>query len=246
VIPALSTRARVIAPDMLGFGYTSAAPDMKLDLDAWVDQLVGLLDALELDAVSVVGNSFGGGVALALAARHPKRVARLVLMGAVGLSFPLTNALNKVWGYQPSLPAMQELLRLFVYDHSSLTDDLARMRHAASIRADVQTRFEKLFPEPRQQGIEMLAQTEATLRGLQQPTLVIHGRNDQVIPLALSERMAQLIPHADLHVFNNCGHWVQIERQRDFVALVSDFLLNPDLWPDRSSRLTVSAPNPSR
>jgi 2-hydroxymuconate-semialdehyde hydrolase len=225
VIPGLSEHARVIAPDMLGFGYTQCSLKEPLDLDAWVAQIVTLLDALDIDSLSIVGNSFGGAVALAFAVKYPHRVQRLVLMGAVGISFPLTDGLNKVWGYRPSLGAMEELLRVFAFDHSIITNDLVAMRYAASIRDDVQTRFAQLFPEPRQQGIDMLAQDEATIRKLQIPTLLVHGREDKVIPLAMSLRMAELLPNADLHVFAKCGHWVQIERQQAFLKLVSDFLL---------------------
>ncbi|MCM2320030.1 MAG: alpha/beta fold hydrolase [Pseudomonas sp.] len=224
VIPALAERARVIAPDMLGFGYTRCPMDRPLDPDAWVAQLVGLLDALDIPKVSVVGNSFGGAIALAFALRHPERVRRLVLMGAAGLSFPLTDGLDKVWGYQPSLEAMRELMKVFAFDHSIITDDLVRMRFEASIRDDVQSRFAQLFPAPRQQGIEMLAVDEAALRQLPQPTLIIHGRDDQVIPLETSERLIRLIPHAQLHVFGECGHWVQIEQAAAFSRLLIDFL----------------------
>ncbi|MDN6875355.1 alpha/beta fold hydrolase [Pseudomonas citronellolis] len=226
VIPELSARARVIAPDMLGFGYTQCPAGRRLDPDAWVKQLTGLLDALDIASVSVVGNSFGGAIALALAQRHPQRVKRLVLMGSAGLSFPITEGLEKVWGYQPSLQAMGELMGVFAYDHSLINDDLVRMRYEASIRDDVQSRFAQLFPAPRQQGVEMLAVPEAALRELPQQTLLIHGRDDRVIPLEVSERLLRLIPHAQLHVFGECGHWVQIERARDFTRLLIDFLTN--------------------
>ena len=226
VIPELSARARVIAPDMIGFGYTQCPAGRRLDPDAWVNQLTGLLDALDIATVSVVGNSFGGAIALALAQRHPQRVKRLVLMGSAGLSFPITEGLEKVWGYQPSLQAMGELMEVFAYDHSLINDDLVRMRYEASIRDDVQSRFAQLFPAPRQQGVEMLALPEAALRELPQQTLLIHGRDDRVIPLEVSERLLRLIPHAQLHVFGECGHWVQIERARDFTRLLIDFLTN--------------------
>lgn len=225
VIPELSARARVIAPDMLGFGYTQCPAGRRLDPEAWVNQLTGLLDALDIASVSVVGNSFGGAIALALAQRHPQRVKRLVLMGSAGLSFPITEGLEKVWGYQPSLQAMGELMEVFAYDHSLINDDLVRMRYEASIRDDVQSRFAQLFPAPRQQGVEMLALPEAALRELPQQTLLIHGRDDRVIPLEVSERLLRLIPHAQLHVFGECGHWVQIERAGEFIRLLMDFLI---------------------
>ncbi|MDF3936199.1 alpha/beta fold hydrolase [Pseudomonas citronellolis] len=225
VLPVLAQHARVLAPDMLGFGYTRCPRDLVLDPDAWVAQLVGLLDALGIQSVSVVGNSFGGAIALALAQRYPQRVRKLVLMGAVGLSFPISAGLEKVWGYQPSLQAMRELMGVFAYNRCLITDDLVAMRYQASIRDDVQERFSRLFPAPRQRGVDMLALPEAALRELRQDTLIIHGRDDQVIPLEVSERLLRLIPHAQLHVFGECGHWVQIERAESFARLVSDFLL---------------------
>lgn len=228
VIPVLSQHARVVAPDMLGFGYTSCPPDMPLNVDAWVKQLTDLLDALDLPRVSVVGNSFGGAIALALAHRHPERVKRLVLMGAVGVSFPISEGLDKVWGYQPSLEAMRELIGIFAYDQSIVTEDLVRMRYEASTRADVQQRFSALFPAPRQRGVDMLALPADALRGINQRTLIIHGRDDRVIPLEVSEQLLRLIPHADMHVFGECGHWVQIEKAAAFTRLISDFLLGND------------------
>ncbi|MCQ4324245.1 2-hydroxy-6-oxo-2,4-heptadienoate hydrolase [Stutzerimonas stutzeri] len=227
VIPALSRNARVIAPDMLGFGYTTCPGDWKLDPTAWVRSLVGLLDALDVPQVSIVGNSFGGAIALAFAKAYPQRVRRLVLMGAAGLPFPITEGLEKVWGYQPSLQAMRELMEVFAYDHGLINDDLVRMRYEASIRDDVQTRFAQLFPAPRQQGVEMLALAEDALRALPHETLLVHGRDDKVIPLEVSERMLRLIPHAQLHVFGECGHWVQIEKAPAFVRLLTDFLIDP-------------------
>lgn len=225
VIPVLSKQARVIAPDMLGFGYTSCPADLKLEPATWVDSLVGLLDALDIQRVSIVGNSFGGAIALAFANAYPDRVNQLVLMGAAGLSFPITEGLDKVWGYQPSVQAMRDLMEVFNFDHSIINDDLVQMRYEASIRDDVQTRFEQLFPEPRQQGVEMLALQEDELRALPHRTLLIHGRDDQVIPLELSERMVRLIPRAQLHVFGQCGHWVQIEKANEFIRLIVDFLV---------------------
>ena len=225
VIPVLAQRARVVAPDMLGFGYSICPSSMALNVDTWVKQLTDLLDALDLPEVSVVGNSFGGAIALALAHRHPERVKRLVLMGAVGVSFPISEGLEKVWGYQPSLDAMRELIGVFAFDQKIVTPELVKMRYEASTRADVQERFAALFPPPRQRGVDMLALPESALRGITQQTLIIHGRDDRVIPLEVSERLVRLIPHSDLHVFGECGHWVQIEKAAAFTRLISDFLL---------------------
>lgn len=223
IIPELSKSARIIAPDMLGFGYSKCSDSMKLDTKAWVESLIGLLDALKIDRVSIVGNSFGGAIALAFANTYPTRADKLVLMGAAGLSFPITDGLDKVWGYQPSVQAMRGLMEVFAYDHSIINDDLVKMRYEASIRDDVQTRFAQLFPEPRQAGIEMLAVSEDDIRALPHNTLIIHGRDDLVIPLEVSERLLRLIPKSQLHVFGECGHWVQIEKAKAFTQLLVNF-----------------------
>ena len=73
-IPALAKVMRVVAPDILGFGYTEPRPGATYDLETWRAHLLGLLDTLGLEQVSLVGNSFGGAVSLDLAARHPDRV----------------------------------------------------------------------------------------------------------------------------------------------------------------------------
>ncbi len=79
-IPALAQTYHVYAPDIAGFGYTERKPDAKYGLDFWVSHLCGFMDALGLARARFVGNSFGGALALAMAARHPSRVERLVLM----------------------------------------------------------------------------------------------------------------------------------------------------------------------
>lgn len=224
-IGPLSQVARVLAPDMLGFGYTDAIGPVSYDLDSWVDQVIGFLDALSLDQVDLVGNSFGGAVSLAVAARHPSRIRRLVLMGSVGTSFPLTPGLDAVWGYTPSIDNMKKLLDVFAYDRTLVSDELAELRYRASIREGVQERFGSLFsPGPRQQYIDALATPDEVLRSLSHETLIVHGREDQVIPLQNSIKLANLIPRAQLHVYPHCGHWTQIEWTADFNRLVGAFL----------------------
>ena len=115
VMSDLARQARVVAPDMVGFGYTERPAGQRYDMDAWVAQAVGVLDALDLERTDLVGNSFGGALALALTLRHPQRVRRLVLMGSVGVPFAITPGLDAVWGYTPSFDSMRELCDLFAH-----------------------------------------------------------------------------------------------------------------------------------
>jgi 2-hydroxy-6-oxo-octa-2,4-dienoate hydrolase len=224
-VPALAERMRVIAPDMIGFGFTERpATPMVCDTDRWVDHLVSLLDALDIPAASVVGNSFGGAIALRLAARLPERVDRLVLMGSVGVPFEITPGLDAVWGYQPSPESMRALLDIFAHSRELVTDELAQVRYAASVQPGFQESFSALFPAPRQRWVDEMTTADDVIAAISHETLVVHGREDQVIPMANSLRLLQLLPSAQLHVFGRCGHWTQIEWASEFNRLVGDFL----------------------
>lgn len=221
-IPALAERLHVVAPDMAGFGASGKPGGYSMDL--WVGQLIGLLDALGIERTSIVGNSFGGGLALAVAAAHPERVERLVLMGSVGIDFPITEGLDRVWGYEPSIENMRSVLDVFAFDRSRLTDELAEVRYRASVEPGVQEAFAAMFPAPRQRWVQALATPEDEIRAIPHETLVVHGRDDQVIPLSNAYRLLALLERAELHVFGRCGHWTQIEWADPFNRLVLDFL----------------------
>ena len=223
-IPALAGSFRVIAPDLLGFGQTGAPADGTYSMNAWVAHVVALLDELGVERAHVVGNSFGGGLALRLAARHPGRVNRLVLMGAVGLEFPITEGLDDVWGYEPSVESMRRLLETFAHDPALVNDDLAEMRYRASMAPGVQERYSAMFPAPRQRWVDAMATPADEVCTIAAETLIVHGRDDRVIPLDVSLRLAHLIDRSQLHVFGRCGHWTQIEHAEAFNRLVSDFL----------------------
>ena len=228
VIPKLSQTRRVIAPDMVGFGYTDRPTGVQYNMETWLGQLAGVFDALGLKKTDLVGNSFGGALALAFAIRFPERVRRLVLMGSVGVHFEITPGLEAVWGYQPSLENMRGVLDYFCYHRELITDDLAALRFRASTQPGFQEAFASMFPAPRQRWVEAMASPEDKIRLLQQETLIIHGRDDRVIPTVTSLRLNQLIERSQLHIFGQCGHWVQIEQVNRFTQLVDGFLAEPD------------------
>lgn len=219
-MPALATQFRVIAPDMAGFGETERPSGYAYSMDNWVDHALGLLDALGVERAHVIGNSFGGALALALAIRAPERVGRLVLMGAAGTRFTLTEGLDAVWGYTPSIANMRGLLDIFAFDRTLVNDELAKLRYDASVRPGYQEAFANMFPAPRQRWVDALASDDAKLRALPHDTLIVHGREDRVIPLDSSMKLLALLPNAQLHVFGRCGHWTQIEHAARFNRLV--------------------------
>jgi 2-hydroxymuconate-semialdehyde hydrolase len=224
-IPDFAEHFHCFAPDTLGFGYTDFPADINgFDMNRWVAHLVGFLDALGIAKAHFIGNSYGGALTLALATQYPHRVERMVLMGAAGLIFPITDGLERVWGYQPSLDAMRDLMRIFAHDPTLVKEEIVSSRYEASIRPGAQEAFTSLFPEPRQRWLEALATDEVKLSSLSHPVLIIHGRDDVIVPLDCSLRFHQLIANSELHVFGGCGHWTQIEKRDRFMEVVVPFL----------------------
>lgn len=223
-IGELARHFRVLAPDMAGFGYSDKPTADGYSMKGWVDQLVGFLDALGIERASLVGNSFGGGLGIRLAAEHPGRVDRLVLMGSMGVTFPITEGLDQVWGYQPSFENMRRIVNYFAYSRKLVNDELAEVRYRATLAPGVQEAFSAMFPAPRQRWVEAMSTPEDQIRAIKQETLIIHGRDDQVIPLSNAYRLLGLIERAELHVFGRCGHWSQIEWADEFNALLIRFL----------------------
>jgi len=208
-LPFLAEHFRVIAPDLLGFGGTAPAPDGRHDRERWLAQLLAVLDSLEDPLVQVVGSSLGGGLALHLALRRPDRIGRLALIAPLGSSFSITPGLERVWGYQPSLPAMDALMHTFVHDAAGISDDIVQLRYENSLVA--QDVYSRMFPDPRQRWIDDYVVTAEQVAQLATPTLIVHGREDQVVPFTSSFNLFQTLPNSRLLGIANCGHWAQIE-----------------------------------
>ncbi len=226
VVPALvAAGRRVIAPDQLGFGGTASGEDRQYGRAAWTDHALALLDSLDVGEVDVVGNSMGGAVALALAAARPAAVRRIVLMGAMGIAMDLPTGLDTVWGYTPSLEGMRELIRLFAFDQTLAEGDLVALRYEASREPRVRASWEAMFPAPRQRWVDDLALSPAELASIRQPVLLVHGRDDRVVPFRSSSLpLLDVLADVRLHVFGACGHWTMIEHTREFNTAVLDFL----------------------
>jgi pimeloyl-ACP methyl ester carboxylesterase len=200
-IPALSQRFHLLAEDIVGFGATERPNDIVYSL--------------------------GGRIALQMAAERPDRITKMVLMGARGIRTTLTDGLAALRAYEPSHAAMRDLLRnYFAVDPTVITDELVSIRYEASIADGAYEAYRTMFFDPRHTGSE-LGITENEVRAITTPTLLMHGRDDKVVPVQVSVTMLPLLPNAGLHVFSGCGHWTQIERADEFSALVADYLARP-------------------
>jgi pimeloyl-ACP methyl ester carboxylesterase len=225
IVPTLSVERRVIAPDQLGFGATASGERRTYGRKAWTDHALALLDRLELGTVDIIGNSMGGAIALSIAAARPDAVRRIVLMGSMGVAMALPAGLNTVWGYTPGSERMREVIGLFAYNRALITDDLVEMRYQASLNPLVRDSWAAMFPEPRQRWVDDLALSGTELSSITAPVLMVHGRDDQVVPWrASSAELVDLLPNCRLHVISGCGHWTMIEKTADFLAVVEPFL----------------------
>jgi 2-hydroxymuconate-semialdehyde hydrolase/2-hydroxy-6-oxo-octa-2,4-dienoate hydrolase len=226
-IPTLAQRFHVLAPDIVGFGTTERPEDIVYSLRTWTDHIWAFMDARGIEKAGVIGNSLGGRIALQMATDQPDRIAKMVLMGTPGIGMTPTEGLAALRAYEPSHEAMRALLRnYFAVDPAMITDDLVKIRYEASIADGAYEAYRAMFFDPRHAGSE-LGITENEVRAIATPTLLIHGREDKVVPLQVSVTMVGLMPDADLHVFSACGHWTQIERADEFSAVVSDYLGRP-------------------
>lgn len=223
VLPVLASEYRVLAPDIAGFGGTPFQEGAEYGIKLWVRQLFEFLDALDIPSAVLVGNSFGGGLALAATLRDPSRVDGLVLLGTPAGTFTMTEGLRAGWHYEPDLDEMRRVLRLFPHDKDLVTEEMVRARYEASAVPGAQAAYRKLLPEPGPGDTEVRGVPEDRLRTIDRPALIVHGREDRVIPVELGWRLARAIPDSELHVFGRCGHWVQLERPAAFTALVGDF-----------------------
>jgi pimeloyl-ACP methyl ester carboxylesterase len=219
-IPALVDARRVIAIDLTGFGASTASDDTEFSVANWAKQSFALLDALGIGTFSIIGNSLGGRIAMEMALDQPERMEKIVFMGSGGLMLQPTPALTKLRTYQPSIAAMGELIReCFLYDASLSSEQLIEDRYKAS--AATFANYSRMFGGDRS---TMIVDAER-IKTIAAPSLVVHGRDDKVIPPDNGVMLSRLLPNADLCIFKKCGHWAQIERATDFNAIVRRFFL---------------------
>nr|WP_286207089.1 alpha/beta fold hydrolase [Thermomicrobium sp. CFH 73360] len=232
-VPALADQFDCIAPDLWGFAR-SGHPDpppvgARAWMDLWVEQVIALMDHLGIERAHLVGNSMGGAIALHLLHRHRERFGRVVLMGTAGAPHRMTPQLDVAWGFyeEPTAERLAQIIRWFVYDPASVGGDLdaiARDRLQAALDPVVRRSYEAMFPTPRQQHLDVLVLPEEAYGAMDRAILLVHGRDDVVVPLETSLWLLPRLPRVQLHIFGQCSHWVQIEKRESFNALLRAFL----------------------
>jgi pimeloyl-ACP methyl ester carboxylesterase len=208
-LDVLAPTYRAVALDLPGFG-ASDAPTRDWTVGDFADFTLHLLDALEIDRAALVGRSFGGRVAIKLAANHPDRVEQLILLNSAGI--PQTDRA----GYRPKVVAAKVAKFLLSSRFTRRLSNKARERaYRGRVRENEESRMtigtfklvvaEDLSPD--------LARIEA-------PALVVAGDRDDVVPVRYAERMVALLPDATLHIVEGAGHQAHLDQPAEFHSLL--------------------------
>lgn len=212
---------RCIVPDLLGYGLSSKPDIEQYDLDFFIAGVKGLVDALGLKHITLLGNSLGGAVALGYALAHPQDVKRLILMAPGGvedldtyLAMPgIANMFKVYQSGKTGAAAMRDVMTMQLFDPTLLTDDIINER--API-AETQTQAAR--------SILKVPNMTERLHELRCPVFGFWGVNDQFNPVSGTTKLVDNCPQARIIVLNQCGHWVQVEHREMFNRACIDFL----------------------
>ena len=236
-IAAHAEHFRVIAYDMVGHGYTDA-PDIDYGEQAYVDHLLSLMDAMEIQAAHLSGESLGGSVAAWFALRHPERAGRIVLNTGLPLSPNTRQGIDQMKDFlarsrkatgTPTREALALRMKWLFLDEASLTEELLETRfriysqpgRAAVIRKLTERAIGGLIDPASQKTWYRPGQ----LRELTCPTLLLWTNHNPGQPVELARQAAADIPDARVVVLENSAHWPQWEEPEAFNRAHIEFLL---------------------
>jgi pimeloyl-ACP methyl ester carboxylesterase len=221
---------RVIAPDLLGYGYSAKPRDLEYTIGRQAKMVVGLMEELGIDRANIVGSSYGGAVAATISLDYPAFVEKLALVGAVTNNRPTRYMLMRLFGspvigdiLSPLVVGSRRLLRMRmkrVYDRHAWPMDERRVE-ARHLPLRTRGTHRAIIRTVRRWDAERVSR-DAHL--ITQPTLVLWGDRDREVPLADGHRLQEEIPNARLIVFEKCGHLPHEEYPEEFVEIVSGFL----------------------
>jgi pimeloyl-ACP methyl ester carboxylesterase len=228
LVEAVAPHARVVAPDMPGFGGAEMRDDMDYTVAGYAAHLGGLLDELGVKRAHLVAHDFGGPWSLTWAAANLDRVASVSLLNTGVLLDYRWHRMARVW----RTPLAGEVFMAFastpavaaVLSHDSPGLDADWARHLARLARPWGTRraILRLYRSTTQQMMDRLV---APLASTDLPCLVVWGTADAYLATAQAHRQREPFPSAEIHLLDGAGHWVWLERPRESVDLLVPFLL---------------------
>jgi len=230
-IEALAKNFKVYVIDLWGWGYSERLKELNYSFDLYGKQVIGFMDALKIPRASLVGQSMGGGISVYVTAHFPNRVDRLILVDPAVIPYPLTTTgriytLPFVGEFLNALPGNALLKKntqnLWFYDPNKVTDDyveeVARPLLIKGSLDGVMAILRNVLKEP---YVEVEAQKLAQLNN---PILIVHGREDKAVPLDCSQKLNALWKGSQLVIFEKAGHSPHEEHPEKFNQLALGFL----------------------
>jgi pimeloyl-ACP methyl ester carboxylesterase len=215
-IADLSAKYRVIAVDLKGYGFSARPDHGDYSREAQADLVARFMEALGIERATVGGHSMGGGVAQALAIRHPERVDRLILVDSVtpressrmrgGRLMALLLPIIAIFTLRR--PFIERVLRFNVHDPEILTPDVIE-GHVRPLRMKGHLRAQQLQMRAR------LKERPIDSSAVRQPALLLWGEHDRIIPLRRGKDLARWLPDARLVIVPSAGH-LPLEEQPEF------------------------------
>jgi pimeloyl-ACP methyl ester carboxylesterase len=228
-IDALAEGFKVYALDLWGFGYSTRDP-LDYGYPLYADQLLKFMDALNIERVSLIGQSMGGGTCMLFSLNHRDRVNKMILVDAAGLPNPLP-----LMGKIVNLPKLGEFLvnlkgnfcrkmalsTTFIYDKAFITDTyLDNVTRFHKVKGTTEASLKIL----RKQFFDTLSDEIRKLGELDVPILIVWGRQDKSVPLACGQEMHKTLKGSRLEILDQAGHCPHDEQSERFNELALGFL----------------------
>lgn len=230
ITPFTEAGYRVVLLDCPGWSKSSPVVNSGSRSDLNASALKAAMDALGIAKAHLVGNSMGGHSVVAFTLRYPEMAGKLVLMGGgtggASQFVPMPTEGIKLIGKlyrDPTIENLKAMMEVFVYDTSDLTEALfeTRLKTMMDNREHLANFVESAKLNPKQ-----FPDFGHRLPEIQNKTLIVWGRDDRFVPMDIGLKLLRGITNAQLHVFNQCGHWAQWEHADTFNRMTLDFLAN--------------------
>jgi pimeloyl-ACP methyl ester carboxylesterase len=224
----LASDHRVVRMDNRGIAQ-SQSKTPSWTMEDMANDVVAVIDALGVSSVHLIGTSMGGMIAQLVAAHHPSRVSRLVLIATTyggGESIPPEPKAVEVLGPVPGLSVAEQRRRGL----RALTSDAFAEDHADLIEMLVAQRERNPTPGPTfkaQFEAIMLSDRSAVVSSIRCPTLVIHGDLDPLVPLQNGRMLVNRISGSSFVLLEGCGHLPHLERPEQTAKAIREFVRAP-------------------